>query len=831
MCGLPPICQEIDTAMRRSHFVTLIVFLGLLSLNACDSQQASAPQGDNQVVVNLLKQMTLEQKVGQMLQGEIKHVTPDDVREYGLGSVLNGGGSFPGGQKLASLDAWTDLADSYYHASVDSSAGNAGIPIMWGSDAVHGHNNVIGATLFPHNIGLGAANDPELVGRIAAATAKEVKATGIDWIFAPTIAVAQDPRWGRTYESFSSDTQRVAQFAAPIVKHFQDEGLVATAKHFIGDGGTLGGVDQGDTRLSLEALLAVHGGGYYEALDAGVLSIMASFNSFNGDKIHGNRLLLTEVLKERLGFEGFVVADWNGIGQVEGCTNANCAQAVNAGVDMLMAPEDWKALHANIVKQVRDGDISEARIDDAVSRILKVKAAVGLLDRMTPSETAADYKQTVGSTNHRAIAREAVRKSLVMLKNKQGVLPLHPAGRYLIAGPGADDIGMQSGGWTISWQGTGNANSDFPGGTSIAAGLRQQIDSAGGQLLTPEEYTEGDPLDAVVYVFGETPYAEGVGDIKSLAWQQRSQRDRQAMLKWRALGIPVVSLFITGRPRWVNAELNASDAFVVAWLPGSEGSGVADVLLTAPTGSLQHDFVGRLPMPWPGSDLNASDPNLPVAEILYPVGFGLRASEASPHNRLSEVAVGQLSNNAEIIFEGGERWPWMIYLGDDKDPALAAGPGNAKSADAGLLMTVADRWVQEDARRLAWTNPTDSASVFFGRGQAWDASGLMRSGGALQVEWRWLEGDMSTLNLLVNCGPDCGVEIPLLALTADITRGEWATFTLPLRCLEAQGVDVSALRSPFGWQASGPLTIEVSKVVVSNSPSDESSEGCPVSLQ
>jgi beta-glucosidase len=607
--------------MKRALLSCLAVF----ALVACEGQGVPESSAIDQRVALLVDSLSLEQKVAQMIQGEIKHVTPDDVREYGLGSVLNGGGSFPNGEKLASLDAWTALADDYYAASIDTSAGNAGIPIIWGTDAVHGHNNVIGATLFPHNIGLGAANDPALVGKIAAATAREVKATGIDWIFAPTIAVAQDPRWGRTYESFSSDTARVAQFAAPIVEGMQSEGMVATAKHFIGDGGTFRGIDQGDTRLSLEALLDIHGAGYYEALDAGVMSVMATFNSWNGDKIHGNHELLTKVLKERLAFEGFVVSDWNGIGQVNGCTNANCAQAINAGIDMIMAPEDWKELHGVILEQVRTGEITEARIDDAVTRILKVKANVGLLDRKPPSATAAAFKDSVGSPEHRSLARQAVRKSLVMLKNEQSLIPLQPTGTYLITGPAADDIGMQSGGWTISWQGTGNVKSDFPGGTSILDGLAEQIDAAGGRVLSAKDYPGSEKPDAVIYVFGETPYAEGVGDIETLAWQQRSQHDKKAIDYWRAQGIPVVSVFVTGRPRWTNAEINASNAFVVAWLPGSEGAGVADVLLKDANGSVQYDFVGRLPMAWPANDVNAIDPDRPVQEAAFPLGFGLAA--------------------------------------------------------------------------------------------------------------------------------------------------------------------------------------------------------------
>lgn len=776
----------------------------------------------NMRVETLLSSLTLEQKVAQMIQGEIKYVTPEDVRRYGLGSVLNGGGSFPGGDKHATLSDWTALADAYYEASVNTSGGGAGIPIIWGTDAVHGHNNVIGATLFPHNIGLGAANDPELVGAIARATAREVKATGIDWIFAPTIAVAKDPRWGRTYESFSSEPERVAQFAAPIVEAMQAEHIVATAKHFIGDGGTYQGDDQGDTRLSLDELLLEHGQGYFKALAAGAKTVMASFNSWNGEKIHGNKELLTDVLKDSMAFDGFVVSDWNGIGQVANCSDSDCAQAINAGIDMLMAPEDWEELMFTTIQQVRDGIISEARIDDAVRRILTVKADIGLLDRHKPSETAAPYRNSVGSSEHRALARDAVRRSLVLLKNANGLLPLRPKGRYLVTGPGADDIGMQSGGWTISWQGTGNVADDFPGATSIIDGLRKQIERAGGEVVTDPNATG---LDAIVYVFGETPYAEGVGDIESLAWQQRSKQDLAAIKSFKESGSPVVSLFITGRPRWINGELNASDALVVGWLPGSEGEGVADVLLRDANNKVQYDFIGRLPMAWPNADINRMDPNLPVSDVLFPVGYGLSSIDTWEPEVYSEAAVGVLKNEPELMFSGGERAPWLFYLGDAKDPALAAGPGDARSAGGFLSVAVTDRAVQEDTRRLSWLAAPESASIYFGRGSAWDASGLAAAGGELSFTWRLLQGDPSNLRVFVNCGANCEVAIS----ANQLLRGDpvtWQESRIPLNCLQRAGLDVTAIYSPFGLRASENLIAELWDVRVTDGASTETSLSC-----
>ena len=355
---------SINVGFRRCSAALLLVtaFFGSAVIWA----EAAVNKDVEARVASLLKTMTLEQKVGQMVQGEIKTVAPADLTKYHLGSVLNGGGSFPNEQKNSTMSDWLKLSDQYYLASLDKSQGGAGIPVVWGTDAVHGHNNVIGATLFPHNIGLGAANDPELMKKIGEITAREVAVTGIDWIFAPTVAVVKDNRWGRTYEGYSSEMPIIKSYAGEIVLGLQGEPgdlrtnqqrVIATAKHFIGDGATYRGIDQGDTRMALDELLQEHGAGYYEAIDADVQTVMASFNSWNGLKLHGHKFLLTDVLKDQMGFDGFVVSDWNGIGQIEGCTNKSCYQAINAGIDMVMAPQDWKAFLKDTIAKVKSGDI------------------------------------------------------------------------------------------------------------------------------------------------------------------------------------------------------------------------------------------------------------------------------------------------------------------------------------------------------------------------------------------------------------------------------------------------------------------------------------------
>ncbi|CAH9053191.1 Beta-glucosidase BoGH3B [Pseudoalteromonas haloplanktis] len=576
--------------IKRTFSVTALMLAAITS-SGCSQPSNSASDATNQKeiwptietgiksdaqmeqkIADMLKSMTLEQKIAQMIQPEIRHITVEDMRKYGFGSYLNGGGSFPNNNKHATPEDWVDLAEKMYQASIDDSLDGSTIPTMWGTDAVHGHNNVIGATLFPHNIGLGAANNPELIEKIAAATAREVMVTGIDWVFAPTVAVVRDDRWGRTYEGYSEDPEIVKAYSASIVKGLQgavdedflsDTRVVSTVKHFLGDGGTVNGDDQGNNIASEEELFALHAQGYVGGLGAGAQTVMASFNSWHGEKIHGSKYLLTDVLKDKMGFDGFVVGDWNGHGQVKGCSNSNCAQAANAGLDVYMAPDEWKPLFSNLVNQANSGEIPLSRINDAVTRILRVKMRAGLFDKPSPAKRPLSGKtEIIGSSDHRAVAKQAVRESLVLLKNKQQLLPLSPKTNILVAGIGADNIGMQSGGWSVTWQGTGNKNSDFPGGSSIYSGIKDTVEQAGGSaaLSVEGEYTARP--DVAIVVFGEQPYAEGNGDVDNLEYQRGNKSDLALLRKFKDAGIPVVSLFISGRPMWVNAELNASDAFV-----------------------------------------------------------------------------------------------------------------------------------------------------------------------------------------------------------------------------------------------------------------------------
>jgi beta-glucosidase len=593
--------------------------------------------------------MTLEQKIGQMTQPDVRYVTPEEVRQYYIGSVLNGGGAWPDMNKHATVADWAALADRFHDAAMETDMA-VKIPLVWGTDAVHGHNNVSGATIFPHNIGLGAANDPALIERIGRATARQVRATGITWTFAPTLAVGQNRRWGRTYESWSSDPTLVARYGEAMVRGLQggltgDGDVLATAKHYLGDGGTFDGVDQGENRATRAELINREAAGYYAALDAGVQTVMISYSSWNdvaaghdGGKMHGNRELITDVLKDRLGFDGLVVSDWNGIEQVPGCTKARCAQAINAGIDMIMVPEDWKVFIANTVADVREGRIPESRIDDAVTRILRVKMRSGLFER-EPSASA--FNGRAEAVNAADLAREAVRKSVVLLKNDNQALPLVQGRKILVVGASADSLSNQTGGWSLTWQGTENTNADFATGSTLLAALRQQLGAANVTYSADGSGVNVADFDAVVAVLGETPYAEFNGDVRFPKPVQHSAlypADLAVLTKVAGKGVPVVSVLYSGRPAYANDLINLSDAFVAAFLPGTEGAGLADVL----TGG-RHDFTGRLSFAWPGSACSTGEG--PGDIVQFARGYGLSYAGA---RRIGQLPLPPTPSACEI---------------------------------------------------------------------------------------------------------------------------------------------------------------------------------------
>ncbi|BBO27802.1 glucan 1,4-beta-glucosidase [Alteromonas sp. I4] len=783
-------------------------------------------------VEKLLSGMTLKQKVAQMIQPEIGYLTVDKMRQYGFGSYLNGGNSAPYGIKQADAQTWLKYADEMYAASVDATLDGSTIPTIWGTDAMHGHSNVFGATLFPHNIGLGATRDPDLIEKIGIATAKEVAATGIEWSFAPTVAVVRDDRWGRTYESYSEDPEIVADYAGRMVMgiqgHPEEDFLkgfhrIATAKHFIGDGGTQGGIDRGDTRLDEQTLRDIHAAGYVSALQAGVQSVMASFNSWNGKRVHGDKYLLTEVLKGKMGFDGFIVSDWNAHKFVDGCDLEQCAAAINAGVDVLMVPEHYEAFFHNTVKQVQDGIIPISRIDDAVRRFLRAKIRWGVLSRGKPTQRlGAEHPQWLNATEHKALAREAVRKSLVLLKNNGNTLPLAANSHILVAGEGADNIAMQAGGWSVSWQGTDNTNADFPNATSVYAAIKHSVESAGGTVQYSENGMFKDKPDAAVVVLGEQPYAEWFGDIKTLRFADNNHKSQKLLEKLKSAGVPVVTVFLSGRPLWINPLLNKSDAFVAAWLPGSEGQGVADVILSKPEGGINYDFTGTLSFSWPKFDdqylLNRNDKNY---DPLFPYGYGLTYQDHTQVEKVSEavtVADGKKAKDMKPLFvrnlSDGVKWG----LSDSKNKiALMASSSGVSPDGTSLTMQSVNLAYQEDGRKFSWQNGA-SGSAILTYSEAYQTENVF-AGRYMNMKMRFDDWQSSSPVILqVQCSDTtCQNTVTIDKDDSMLQAGQWVGISVAADCLDMDSSD-NAPDSALRIIGKGELSLAVAEIALAKDP-------------
>ncbi len=844
-----------QTFVNRSGALVAALMLGLLGCRGQD-RAAAAAANDNDPwpevtwplaadpslekrITDLMAGMTVEDKVGQLVQGDIASVTPDDVRHYRLGSILAGGNSDPGGRYDASPAEWLALADAFYDASMDTSKGGKAIPLLFGIDAVHGQSNIIGATLFPHNIGLGATRNPELLRQIGGITALETRVTGMEWTFAPTVAVPQDDRWGRTYEGYSESPDVVASYAAAMVEGLQGRvgtpefldgrHVIASVKHFLGDGGTTDGKDQGDTRISESDLVRIHAAGYPPAIAAGAQTAMASFNSVNGEKMHGHRHYLTDVLKGRMNFGGFVVGDWNGHGQVKGCTTTDCPATINAGLDMAMASDSWKGFYETTLAAVKDGRITPQRLDDAVRRILRVKFRLGLFEAGRPSTRAVGGQfALIGAPAHRAVARQAVRESLVLLKNQNGLLPLSPKQRILVAGDGADDVGKQAGGWTLNWQGTGTTRKDFPNADTIYEGIARQASAAGGEAVLSVDGRYAVKPDVAVVVFGEDPYAEFQGDRPTLAYKPGNETDLALLKRLKADGIPVVAVFLSGRPLWVNREINAADAFVAAWLPGSEGAGIADVLLRGSDGRVQHDFKGKLSFSWPRTATQyANNVGQKDYDPLFAFGFGLTYADNGDLAALPEASgVSGNEGATGVFFARGDAGPGMALRLEQ-----AAGQGLTVTRvpdalpDDRLKITGVDHLAQEDGRRLAWS----------GKGEAVAA---LQSHTALDLQ-RESNGDLMLLTTLrvdaapkgeawlsVGCSAGCSARVAIGPALAALPQGQWKRVGVPLKCLARAGARMDAIDRPWSVVTGDAMTISVSRVALGALNEAEVTLGC-----
>ena len=770
------------------------------------------PLPDPTFVNNLMKTMSIEEKVGQVIQADLDFIKPSDLRDYPIGSVLNGGNTSPRGELRASPAEWKSLAQEFYEESKKT---GASIPVLWGTDAVHGHSNVFGATIFPHNIGIGAAANPQLVEDIGAAVAEEVLATGLFWTFAPTVTIPQNFRWGRTYEGYSEDPVLVSKLGSAFIEGLQgtkkeflnDTKILGTAKHFLGDGGTYLGIDQGDTRANEENMRVIHGEPYFASLNSCVRVVMASFNSWNGSKVHGNKYLLTEVLKEKMNFTGFVVGDWNGHQQVPGCNTGSCPESFNAGVDMFMVPENWKALYKNTVKQVKDGVISKERLDDAVKRILTVKQQLGMFEGRVPNQTK--YSE-VGLQKNREIARRAVRESLVLIKNNNAVLPIKDQQKILVIGDSADSLKIQTGGWTLDWQGANNTNSDFPGSVTFLQALKEyeNLEITHKNSLSNLDLNKN--YDLVIVAYGEEPYAEGIGDRKNLFY--RDSKTLNALKRLKRNGNKVVSIFFTGRPLWTNEFINLSDAFVVAWLPGTESRGMTDVLVANEDGSVNYDFQGKLPFSWP------SDPNQstiafydPASDAEFDYGYGLTYKSPKALASLDE-SFEKSDDYGDLveIFSGKFNNPFEGFIQENNSPQIKLSSTNNTTQNDIVQIDFIDVDKQDDTLRVTFNADGNLNSFHI---LTTEVIGLEDfQSGFLNFNARVVESS-GAIFLAATCGFGCMGSIDVTSLL--VKSKSFDGYSVPLKCLTDKGLDLSKTISPMILFGPADLTIDFKNISLS----------------
>jgi len=797
--------------MKKVFSLTLI-FSTLIYSEVNWEREQVCPVPDPTFVNNLIAKMSIEEKVGQVIQADLDFIKPSDLRDYPIGSVLNGGNTSPRGKLRASPSEWKSLAQEFYE---ESKRTGASIPVLWGTDAVHGHSNVFGATIFPHNIGIGAAANPQLVKEIGAAVAEEVLATGLFWTFAPTVTIPQNFRWGRTYEGYSEDPVLVSKLGSAFIEGLQgtekeflnDAKILGTAKHFLGDGGTYLGIDQGDTRANEENMRVIHGEPYFASLNSCVRVVMASFNSWNGSKVHGNKYLLTEVLKEKMNFTGFVVGDWNGHQQVPGCNAGSCPESFNAGVDMFMVPENWKALYKNTVKQVKDGEISKERLDDAVKRILTVKQQLGMFEGRVPNQTK--YSE-VGLQKNREIARRAVRESLVLIKNNNATLPIKDQQKILVIGDSADSLKIQTGGWTLDWQGANNTNSDFPGSVTFLQALKEYENLEITHKNSLSNLDLNNNYDLVIVAYGEEPYAEGIGDRKNLFY--RDSKTLNTLKRLKRNGNKVVSIFFTGRPLWTNEFINLSDAFVVAWLPGTESRGMTDVLVANEDGSVNYDFQGKLPFSWP------SDPNQstiafydPASDAEFDYGYGLTYKSPKALASLDEsFEKSDEFGDLIEIFSGKFNNPFEGFIQENNSPQIKLSSTNNTTQNEVVQTDFIDVDKQDDTLRVIFNADGNLNSFHI---LTTEVVGLEDfQSGFLNFNARVVESSGAVF-LAATCGFGCMGSIDVTSLL--VKSQSFDGYSVPLKCLTDKGLDLSKTISPMILFGPADLTIDFKNISIS----------------
>ncbi|WP_372061118.1 glycoside hydrolase family 3 N-terminal domain-containing protein [Vibrio sp. 10N.261.51.F12] len=823
-------------------------------------------------VARIVALMTVEEKLGQMIQPDLRGVTPEEAKRYKLGSILNGGGAWPNENKRSLAQDWADKADEFWHATEEAYAERPfRIPFMWATDAVHGHNNVYSATVFPHNIGLGAARDPELIRRIGKITALEVAATGLDWTFAPTVATPRDLRWGRVYEGYSEDPEITYAYASQMVIGLQGDQhelkseykVISNVKHWVGDGGTLTGVDRGVNAYSEDLLRNIHAMGYFSGLEAGAQVVMSSFNTWEnpanydhdvtvGDqynyKIHGSKYLLNDVLKDKMGFDGLIVTDWHGHAEINKCTDGNATYAINAGNDILMVPvhEHWIEVYRTALADINSGVIPMTRIDDAVTRILRVKMRAGLWTKPAPTQRILAGNQNIlGAYPHREVAREAVRKSLVLLKNKDQILPLAKGQKVLVTGSAADDLQKQSGGWNLTWQGDENTLEDFPGATTLKMALVEEL-GEDNVRFDPTLEQAVQPGDIAIVVIGEDPYSEMMGDIK--AWQslefgqlKRSYRaDVDKIHRLHALGAKIITVFYSGRPLYVNKEIALSDAFVAAWLPGSEGEGITDVLVGDKDGNARYDFQGKLSYSWPNKKMSATVSRIPTHIPNYQVS-DFEQDPTGEHAPLFEYGYG-------LNYQHSVQTRDLDNLELDEGDSAGEGKGNQALELYGVRSTIGDFQLrvadahqnegtevsrnnpmsfesidtkpynyqqQQDAVALSFKGGLAAAFVQTSDGGVEDFSGYAVDGGSVSFEAKVTELPQGAVYVALQKWTSNGFyqEAIRIDVSEQLQRlNEFVTVSIPSEYFTRKNVDLANLDTPFMLVTESKLSMVLANV-------------------
>jgi beta-glucosidase len=831
-------------------------------------------------VESILGQMTLEEKLGQMIQPELGQLTAEDVTKFKIGSALNGAGIWPGRDRHASVAAWVETVDAFWEAAALAYRDRPfQVPFMWATDAVHGHNNVYQGTIYPHNIGLGAARNPELMRRMGAATAREIAVTGMDWTFAPTVTTPRNRRWGRYYEGYSEDPALVYSYAGQMVEGLQggeaglrtDSHVIATVKHWVADGATVDGADRGTARCSEDHIRNIHAAGFYSALAAGAQCVMVSFSAWEhranydhspggapltaaGDrapynyKLHGSRYLITDVLKEATGFDGIVISDWDAHAEVSRCTPGDAGYAINAGLDVLMVAgrDAWQSVYLTAAQQVAAGVIPMSRIDDAVRRMLRVKMRAGLWDKPRPRDRSlAGQASLLGCAEHQELSRQAARESMVLLKNARHTLPLARSARVLATGSGVADISKQTGGWTLNWQGDDIRANDLPGCTTLAQAIAGVTGPERCTVDPSLEHCDPRAFDVAVVVIGEDSYAEMRGTIKpwrSVAYAELKgsyARDLAILRRLRSSGIPVVTVMLTGRPLYVTEEINLSDAFAVAWLPGPHGTALTDVLFQAAPGQRSHEIGGRLPSSWPRrrstAAVNRVPPHIPDYMVpaeeeapegadapLFGVGYGLRYGEADPladrelpldpppvlpapplpRASLPVSAPALAGERFRFHIAGQHTWtPVEISLTDPTDTlVLRAEPLGPPGHPDGLAL-----------RFKAFGFP----SFVYARsstGIPEDLRGYAELSGLLALEVRVTEYPERALYLAVHDDFPAQPGHDISGRIAALPLGEWSALAVPLHELVAIGSDLRHVDVPFMLYTEGQAALDIRQI-------------------